>query len=62
MFPDPNEPYILFTDASKHSWFGVLTQECITTIKGKDTKSFLPITYVWGTFVGSQKNWATLTK
>ena len=55
IFPDPNEPYVLFTDASKESWSGLLTQECITTIKGKDEKSFLWITYVSGTFVGSQK-------
>ena len=27
-----NEPYVLFTDASKHIWSGVLTKECITTI------------------------------
>ena len=51
-----NSSYVLNTDASKHSWYGVLTEECITTIKGKDTKSFSPITYVSGTFVGSQKN------
>ena len=36
--------------------------EHITTIKGKDTKSFLPITYVSRTFVGLQKYWATLRK
>ena len=40
MLPYPNEPYILFTDASKHSCSGVFTQKYITTIKGKDTKSF----------------------
>ena len=24
IFPDPNEPYVLFTDASRHRWSGVL--------------------------------------
>ena len=45
-FPDPNEPYILFTDASKHSWLGVLTQECITHLNDNHFKAFLPITHV----------------
>ena len=26
-YPDPNKPYTLFTDASKHAWTCVLTQE-----------------------------------
>ena len=25
-YPDPNRPYVLFTDASKYGWAGVLTQ------------------------------------
>ena len=53
---------MLFTDASKPSWSRVLTQECMTTMKGKETKSLLPITNVSGTFVGSQKNLTTLIK
>ena len=40
----------------------VITHECITMMKGKDTISFEPITYVSGTFVGCQKNWEILTK
>ena len=62
IFPDPNAPYILFTDTSKHSWLGVLTQELKLTMKGKDSKSFLPILYISGPCVDSLKNWATLTK
>ena len=46
---------------SRHSWSAVLTQEQITSIKGKEIKSFLPIMYVSETFVGFEKNWATLT-
>ena len=26
-YPDPNLPYVLFTDASKYAWACVLTQE-----------------------------------
>ena len=26
-YPDPNLPYVLFTDASKYTWACVLTQE-----------------------------------
>ena len=26
-YPDPSLPYVLFTDASKHAWACVLTQE-----------------------------------
>ena len=29
MYPDPNYPYVLFTDASKYAWACVLTQEKI---------------------------------
>ena len=31
-------------------------------MKIKDSKSFLPIMYDSGTFVGSQKDWSALTK
>ena len=54
-FPDLTEPYVLFTYASRHSLSRVLIQECITTMTGKDTKSFLPIMYVGGTFCGTKE-------
>ena len=41
IFPDPYQPYVFFTDASKHSWFEVLIQERVTNIKDKNVKSFL---------------------
>ena len=28
-YPDPERPYVLFTDASKYGWAGVLTQPYI---------------------------------
>ena len=37
-------------------------QEQITSVEEKELKSYLPITYVSGTFVISQKNWASVMK
>ena len=34
-YPDPNFPYVLFTDASKYAWACVLTQEKTSMIEGK---------------------------
>ena len=56
IFPDPNVPYILFTDASMHSWSGVLAQEWMLTMKGKDIKSFLPIMCTSRILLGSCEN------
>ena len=61
-YPDPNKPYILYTDASKYAWSCVLTQEYEHKIKEKIRKIHHPITYASGLFKGSQINWATLTK
>ena len=61
-YPDSSKPYMLFTDASKHGWAGVLTQEFETEVKGKVLKELHPITYTNGLFWGSQLNWAALTK
>ena len=61
-YPDPNLPYVLFTDASKYAWACVLTQEKTHMIEGKEVKLLHPITYMSGLFRGSQMNWACLTK
>ena len=61
-YPDPNLPYVLFTDASKYAWACVLTQEETYIFEGKGTKILHPITYMSGLFRGSQINWACLTK
>ena len=58
-YPDPVQGYILYTDASRISWSGVLTQEHRDD-KGK-SKNHL-ICYVSGQFCGSQLNWAALMK
>ena len=61
-YPDPNLPYVLFTDASKYAWACVLTREKTHQIEEKEVKILHPITYMSGLFHGSQMNWACLTK
>ena len=53
-YPDPTADYILYTDASKYAYAGVLTQ----SIDGTDH----PVAYTSGLFRESQLNWAALTK
>ena len=45
VYPDPNTPYTLFTDASKYAWSAVLMQEHTFVIDGKTihTNIQLPI-------------------
>ena len=61
-YADTSKPYTLYTDASKFSWAGVLTQSHTTIIDGKPITIEYPVTFVSGLFRGSQLNWATLTK
>ena len=61
-YPDPNLPYVLFTDASKYAWACILTQEKTHIVEEKEVKILHPITYMSGLFRGSQMNWACLTK
>ena len=61
-YPDPNLPYVLFTDASKYAWACVLTQEKAHKFEEKEVKILHSITYMSGLFRGSQINWAWLTK
>ena len=61
-YPDPNLPYVLFTDASKYAWACVLTQEKTHTSEEKEIKILHHIMYMTGFFRGSQINWACLTK
>ena len=62
VYPDPNKPYVLFTDASKYAWSCVLMQEYIYEIDGKEKRVLHLITYMSGLFKGSQINWVCLTK
>ena len=61
-YADTSKPYTLYTDASKYSWAGVLTQKHTTVIDGKSHTTDHPVTFVSGLFRGSQLNWAALTK
>ena len=58
-YPNPTQGYILYTDASRIGWSGVLTREHMDD-KGKARNH--PICYMSGQFRGSQLNWAALTK
>ena len=51
-FPDPQKPYILFTDASKYAWAGVLTQPYTEETEGKVVTTHHPVTYVSGNSSG----------
>ena len=49
-FPDPNKPYILYTDACNNSYSGVLCQPI-------DSKQDIrPVAYFSGTFTLQNKN------
>ena len=61
-YPDTSTPYTIFTDASKYSWTGVLTQEHTSVIDGKELTTNHPVSFVSGMFCGSQLNWAAMTK
>lgn len=59
VYPDPNLPYILYTNASK---LRGLTQTHTTIITGTAVTVNLPVAYISGLFHGCQLNWAVLTK
>ena len=58
----PDRPYMLYTDASKYAWAGVLTQAYRHTVDGVEKEIHHPVTYVSGLFRGLQINWAALVK
>ena len=57
-----DQSYILYTDASKYAWAGVLTQAYNYREEGREFSIHHPITYISGLFKGPQLNWAALTK
>ena len=72
-YPDPNKSYVLFTDASKYGWAGVLTQpyeeisesdqSTADVLSSRWKTVYHPVSsYISGLFRGSQLNWAALTK
>ena len=62
VYPDPNKPYTLFTDALKYNWSTVLTQEYATNFDDEPLRHQHPITYVSSLFQGNELNWDALTK
>ena len=62
VYPDPNKPCTLLTDASKYDCSAILTQEHAIVFDGKTSRHEHHITYVSGLFNDSQFNWAALTK
>ena len=61
-YPNPDQPYVLYTDASKYAWAGVLTQAHTHAVDGVEKEIHHPVTYVSGLFRGPQINWAALVK
>ena len=61
-YPDPDEPYTLFTDTNKYAFACVLTQVYDHIIAEKEMTILHSIIYLSGLFQGSQLNWATITK
>ena len=61
-YPDTSKPYMLYTDASKYGWAGVLTQSHTSTVDGKEITMDHPVLYISGLFRESLLNWAALTK
>ena len=61
-YPDTSKPYMLYTNASKYGWAGVLTQKHTSSVGGKEITMDHPVSYVSSLFCGSQLNWAALTK
>ena len=51
-YPKTDQPYILYTDASKYAWAGVLTQAYTYNEEGREFSIHHPITYVSGLFKG----------
>ena len=55
-FPDPNKPYILYTDASNNVYSGIL---CHPVDSDQDIR---PVAYFSGTFTVQNKSWCATEK
>lgn len=62
VYPDPNKPYILYTDASKYVWAGILTQTHYIIINRQNIMEDLPVAYLSRLMRRRQLNCAALTK
>ena len=50
-FPDPNKPYVLYTDAPNNAYFGIL---CQLVDNDQDIRL---VAYFSGTFTAQNKSW-----
>ena len=55
-FPDPNKPYILYTDASDNAYSGVLCQPI------SNDQDIRPVAYFSGTFTAQNRSWCATKK
>ena len=64
IYPEPSKPYILYTDSSKYTWAGTLTQTHIYTdsISQQVQTIDLPVTFQSGSYSSSQEKWSTIQK
>ena len=60
-YPNPNKPFKLFTDASKHNYSGILPQEEKSKTPNAEA-NLIPIAYFSGTFSRTQQLWNTTQK
>ena len=61
-YPKPDQPYILYTDASKYAWAWCTHPSLCVQRRGKEYSTHHPITYVSGLFKGPQLKLGSLTK
>ena len=60
-YPNPNRPFKLFTDASKHSYLGILHQEETPGKPGAEV-NLIPTAFFSGSFGRTQQMWNTTKK
>ena len=60
-YPNPNKPFKLFTDTSKHNNSGILHQEETSGKPGAEA-NLIPIAYFSGSFGSTQQLWNTTQK
>ena len=64
IYPEPTKPYILYTDSSKYTWAGILTQThvYIDPVTQQTQNTDLPVTFQSGSYTVSQEKWSTIQK
>ena len=55
-FPDPNKPYILYTDVSNNAYSGICSQPV------DNDQDIRPVAYFSGTFTAQNKSWCATEK